>query len=56
VWGWRTICVFLGFAARVQRGVIGFVGGLVLDFGGDEGLFDALFGGGLGVGLGVADD
>ena len=25
MWGWRTICVFLGFAARVQGCVIGFV-------------------------------
>ena len=39
-----------GFAARVQGCVIGFVGGLVLDFRGDEGFFDALFGGSLGVG------
>src|SRR5437660_12687375 len=56
VWGWRTICVFLGFAARVQGCVVGFVGGLVLDFGCNEGMFDALFGGGFGVGLGVAND
>ena len=55
VWGWRTICVFLSFAARVQGSVIGVVRGLVLDFGGDEGLFDASFGGSFGIWLSVTD-
>src|SRR5580692_141350 len=55
VWRWRTICVFLSFAARVQWGVVGFVRSLVLDFRCDERGFDALFGGGLGIGLGVAN-
>ena len=54
VWGWRTICVFLGFTARVQGGVV-VVWGLMLDFWGYEGLLDAGFGGGFGIGLGVAD-
>src|SRR5271156_3090025 len=56
VWGWRTICVFLGFATRVKMGVVGVVRGLVLDLGGDEGSFDAFFGGGPCVGLDVAND
>ncbi len=52
--GWRTICVFLGFTARVQGGVFVVVR-LVLDFWSDERLVNALFGGGLGVGLRVAN-
>src|SRR5437764_3173769 len=56
VWGWRTICVFLGFAARVQRCVVGFFRCLVLGFRSNERLLDALFGGGLGIGLCVAND
>jgi len=55
VWGWRTICVFLGFSARVERGVVGFIWGGVLDFGRNEGLFDAFFGSGLCIGLGVGN-
>ena len=57
LWGWRrTIGILFGFAAGVERGVVVGLGGrLVLGGRGDEGLFQAFFGGGFGVGLGVAD-
>src|SRR5271154_1453527 len=54
VWGWRTICVLLGLAAGV-KGFVVVVRGLVGGFGGDEGLFEAGFGGSFSVGLRVAD-
>ncbi len=45
VWGWRTICVLLGFATGVKWGVV-VVRGLVVGFWSDEGLFEAGLGGG----------
>jgi hypothetical protein len=54
VWGWRTICVLLGFATGVKWSVV-VVRGLVGGLGGDEGLFEAGFGCCFGIGLGVAN-
>ena len=64
--GWGAVGVFFGLACGVDGGVVVavvvvavggvlLVGGEVLAFGQGEGFLDAFFGGGLGVGLGVAD-
>ena len=56
VWGVADDMRLFGFAARVSGASSSDSSrGLVFDLGSDEGVLDAFFGGGLGVGLGVAD-